>query len=137
VLPDTKPVMRPYEAFVYGNSADVPTQLAERCLEVIESTLKSVERVVACLRAAELEHHIGIVAMTRTEIADAAEWHRAKLQGLLAVKLKPNNCGGIHLVDDVHLVVRLKSRPIAAPVHCAPAFSPADLLYPLPDGQAA
>ena len=37
--------MRSYEAFVYGNSADEPNKLAERCLEVIESTLKSVERV--------------------------------------------------------------------------------------------
>lgn len=105
--PDTSPVMRPYEAFVYGNSVDDPTQLAERCLEVIEKALKSVERVVACLRAAELEYRIGIVAMTRTEIAEAAEWHRAKLQALLAVKLKPNRCGGIYQVDDVHLVVRL------------------------------
>jgi len=89
---------------VYGNSADDLTQLAQHCLEVIEKTLKSVERVVACLRAAELESRIGIVAMTRTEIADAAEWHRAKLQALLAVKLR---LGGIYQVDDVHLVVRL------------------------------
>ena len=63
---------RPYEAFVYGNSADEPT---------------------------------------RAQIADAAEWHRAKLQGLLALKLQLTNRGGdIHLVDDLHLVVRLKSR---------------------------
>jgi hypothetical protein len=123
-------MMRPYEAFVYGNSVDEPDRLAERCLEVIENTLKSVERVVACLRAAELEDHIGIVAMTRTEIADAAEWHRAKLQALLAVKLRPNNCGGIHLVDDVHLVVRFKSRLVPASVHRGPVFSLADLLHP-------
>ena len=57
---------------MYGNSADEPTRLAERCLEVIEGTLKSVDRVVACLRAAELEHGIGIPAMTRAQIADAA-----------------------------------------------------------------
>lgn len=108
---DSTRAPRPYEAFVYGNSADEPTRLAERCLEVIEGTLKSVDRVVACLRAAELEHGIGIPAMTRAQITDAAEWHRAKLQGLLAVKLQLTNRGGdIHLVDDLHLVVRLKSR---------------------------
>jgi len=44
---DSKRAPRPYEAFVYGNSADEPTRLAERCLEVIEGTLKSVDRVVA------------------------------------------------------------------------------------------
>lgn len=48
---DTKPVVRPYEAFVYGNSADEPNKLAEHCLEEIESTLKSVERVTACFGA--------------------------------------------------------------------------------------
>ncbi|WP_341892266.1 hypothetical protein [Variovorax sp. YR752] len=111
MLRDSTRAPRPYEAFVYGNSADEPTRLAERCLEVIEGTLKSVDRVVACLRAAELEHGIGIPAMTRAQITDAAEWHRAKLQGLLAVKLQLTNRGGdIHLVDDLHLVVRLKSR---------------------------
>jgi hypothetical protein len=73
---------------VYGNAADQPNKLAERCLEVIGSKLKSVERVTACLCAAELEHGIGIPAMTHMEIADAAEWHRVKLQGLLAVKLQ-------------------------------------------------
>lgn len=93
---------------MYGNSADDPMQLAKSCLEVIESMLKSVQRIGTCSRAAELEYRIGLVATTRKEIADAAEWHRAKLQGLLAVKLKPNSCGGIHLVDGVHLVVRLK-----------------------------
>jgi hypothetical protein len=46
---DTKPVVRPYEAFVYGNSADEPNKLAEHCLEEIE--LKSVERVTACFGA--------------------------------------------------------------------------------------
>lgn len=108
---DSKRAARPYEAFVYGNSAHEPTRLAERCLEVIEGTLKSVDRVEACLRAAEMEHGIGIPAMTRAQIADAAEWHRAKLQGLLAVKLQLTHRGGdIHLVDDLHLVVRLKSR---------------------------
>ncbi|RRH88396.1 hypothetical protein EH244_12205 [Variovorax beijingensis] len=119
---DSTRAPRPYEAFVYGNSADEPTRLAERCLEVIEGTLKSVDRVVACLRAAELEHGIGIPAMTRAQIADAAEWHRAKLQGLLAVKLQLTNRGGdIHLVDDLHLVVRLKSRLTArARGACAP-----------------
>lgn len=99
--------MRPYETFVHGNSADDPIQPAERCLEVIESTPKSVERIVTCSRAAGLEYRTGIVDMTREEITDAAEWHRAKLQGLRTVKLEPNGCGGIHLLDDVHLVVRL------------------------------
>ncbi|MDH6170076.1 hypothetical protein M2282_005246 [Variovorax boronicumulans] len=130
---DKKPVVRPYEAFVYGNSADEPDRLAERCLEVIESTLKSVERVAACLRAAELEHGIGIAAMTRAEIADAAEWHRAKLQGLLAVKLRSTGCGDLQVVEDLHLVVRLTSRLTAAPMRAVPAFLPGDLVHPMPD----
>ncbi|WP_041946212.1 hypothetical protein [Variovorax paradoxus] len=127
--------MRPYEAFVYGHSADEPNKLAERCLEVIEHTLKSVERVAACLRAAELEHGIGIAAMTRTEIADAAEWHRAKLQGLLAVKLRRTRCGDLQLVEDLHLVVRIKPRLTAAPIPAVPVFSPGDLVHPRPNDQ--
>ena len=130
-----KPVVRPYEAFVYGNAADEPNKLAERCLEVIESTLKSVERVTACLRAAELEHGIGIAAMTRTEIADAAEWHRAKLQGLLAVKLRLTGCGDLQLVEDLHLVVRIKPKLTAAPIPAVPVFSKGDLVHPMPNDQ--
>jgi hypothetical protein len=133
---DAKPVVRPYEAFVYGNAADEPDKLAERCLEVIESTLKSVERVTACLRAAELEHGIGIAAMTRTEIADAAEWHRAKLQGLLAVKLRRTGCGDLQLVEDLHLVVRIKPRLTTAPIPAVPVFfSKGDLVHPMPNDQ--
>ena len=126
-----KPVVRPYEAFVYGNAADEPNKLAERCLEVIESTLKSVERV----RAAELENGIGIAAMTRTEIADAAEWHRAKLQGLLAVKLRRTGCGDLQVVEDLHLVVRIKPRLTAAPIPAVPVFSKGDLVHPMPNDQ--
>ena len=132
---DAKSVVRPYEAFVYGNAADEPNKLAERCLEVIESTLKSVERVTACLRAAELEHGIGIAAMTRTEIADAAEWHRAKLQGLLAVKLRRTGCGDLQVVEDLHLVVRIKPRLTAAPIPAVPVFSKGDLVHPMPNDQ--
>jgi len=132
---DTKLAVRPYEAFVYGNSADEPNKLAERCLEVIESTLESVERVTACLRAAELEHGIGIAAMTRTEIADAAEWHRAKLQGLLAVKRRRTGCGDLQLEEDLHLVVRIKPRLTAAPIPALPVFSPGDLVHPMPNDQ--
>ena len=128
---DAKPVVRPYEAFVYGNAADEPNKLAERCLEVIESTLKSVERV----RAAELENGIGISAMTRTEIADAAEWHRAKLQGLLAVKLRRTGCGDLQVVEDLHLVVRIKPRLTAAPIPAVPVFSKGDLVHPMPNDQ--
>lgn len=132
---DTKPVVRPYEAFVYGNSAGEPNKLAERCLEVIESALKSVERVTACLRACESEHGIGIAAITRTEIADAAEWHRAKLQGLLAVKRRRTGCGDLQLEEDLHLVVRIKPRLTAAPIPAVPVFSPGDLVHPMPNDQ--
>lgn len=134
---DTKPAARPYEAFVYGNAADEPDKLAARCLEVIESTLKSVERVTACLRAAELEHSIGIAAMTRTEIHDAAEWRRAELQGLLAVKLRRTSCGDLQLMEDLHLVVRIEPRRTAAPIPAVPVFSPGDLVHPMPHDQTA
>ncbi|WP_143605954.1 hypothetical protein [Variovorax sp. 54] len=76
-----------------------------------------------------------MVVMTRKEITDAAIWHRAKPQGLLAMKLQLTNRGGIQAVDDFHLVVRLKSRLTAGPMQTVSSLSPTDLLHAIPHGQ--